>query len=404
MPTVKNYHHFEGRHWETGPIHNILAYQGVPTPHTGKPISEALLLGISGGITFGYFTFEYEGYEPHVALLTRNTFDPMESIFERLALPREVLQTSKQEAGLKNLIDVLESGHPALVWLDGFSLSYRLLPYDEKNWMQVPVVVYGVEGDSVYIADRSSKPLVISLDELTKARSRIKDVKFRVVALDAPDMSKLSAAVQKGIWQCISLYTDAPPKGKRDNFGFAAMQHLADMLTNTRNKQSWERYFPAGSRMYAALAGNVTQPGMFDWICTWGAGDGAERGLYAEFLDEAATILGKPALKTAGAKFREASEAWCAFGDALLPDKAALLKETRDLKLHKNDLFIQKAGEALDEIQTINKRLEAIRESVKDNFPLSTSEVVAMRENLHERLLKIHDIEREAVESMQAAI
>src|SRR5512145_2463079 len=138
MTVLKNYQQFAGRHWETGPIHNILAYQGVPTPHTGKPISEALLLGISGGIAFGYFTFEYRGYDPHVALLTRNTFDPLGTVFDRLALPHEIFQTSKPETGLKNLINVLENGHPALVWADVFLLPYNLLPYDERNWMIRP--------------------------------------------------------------------------------------------------------------------------------------------------------------------------------------------------------------------------------------------------------------------------
>ncbi|HEX2905998.1 MAG TPA: BtrH N-terminal domain-containing protein [Phototrophicaceae bacterium] len=248
MTVLKNYQQFAGRHWEIGPIHNILAYQGVPAPHTGKPISEALLLGISGGIAFGYFTFEYQGYDPHVALLTRNTFDSVGTVFDRLALPREIFQTSKPETGLKNLINVLESGHPALVWADAFLLPYNLLPYDERNWMIRPVVVYGIKGDAVYIADRSCQPLIVSLDDLTRARARVKDDKFRVMALDAPDMEKLPAAVQKGIWQCISLYTDAPPKGKREKFGFAGLEYWAEMLTNIRNKHSWERYFPGGGR------------------------------------------------------------------------------------------------------------------------------------------------------------
>ena len=64
---------FTGRHWETGSIHNALAMQGIKAPHTGKPYSEAFLLGVSGGIAFGYFLFEYKGYLPHLALLTRNT-------------------------------------------------------------------------------------------------------------------------------------------------------------------------------------------------------------------------------------------------------------------------------------------------------------------------------------------
>jgi hypothetical protein len=32
-----------GRHWETGSIHNALALQGVKAPHTGQPYSEASL-------------------------------------------------------------------------------------------------------------------------------------------------------------------------------------------------------------------------------------------------------------------------------------------------------------------------------------------------------------------------
>ena len=77
MPVLDNYSHFTGRHWETGTVCNYLAYQGITAPHTGQPYSEALLLGVSGGVVMGYFTFAYEGYDPHVALLTRNTFDPL---------------------------------------------------------------------------------------------------------------------------------------------------------------------------------------------------------------------------------------------------------------------------------------------------------------------------------------
>src|SRR5689334_19121673 len=152
MPVLNNYRQFDGLHRETGAIRNVLAYQGQSAPHTGKPLSEALLMGISGGIAVGYFLFEYKGYLPHVALLTRNTFDPLDNLFERLALPREVLQTSKPEIAHKNLMDVLESGYPALVWMDLFSLPYNLLP-SEMMWAMVPVVVYGIEGDTVYMAD-----------------------------------------------------------------------------------------------------------------------------------------------------------------------------------------------------------------------------------------------------------
>lgn len=130
MPTLKDYHEFESTHWETGSVRNALAYQGVRMPHNHKPLSEAMLLGISGGVTIGYFSFAYEGYDPHVALLTRNTFDPMDHLFERLGVVQTVRQTTSDDKGRKNLIEVLEDGVPTIVWADVFSLSYNGLPND----------------------------------------------------------------------------------------------------------------------------------------------------------------------------------------------------------------------------------------------------------------------------------
>ncbi len=403
MTVLTNFHHFSGRHYETGSIANVLAYQGVIAPHTGQPLSEALLLGISGGIAFGYFTFEYAGYRPQLILLPRNTFDPLETLLDRLAVPREVLQTSNPDKALQNLIGVLEHGQPALVWLDKFMLPYTQMPYDERNWRVEPVVVFGVDGDQVYIADRARLPLVVPLDAFTQARARIKQEKFRVVALDTPDMARLPGAVQKGIWQCISLFTDKPPKGKKENFGFAAYAYWADMLTNTRNKQSWTRYFPPDERLYAALAGDLVQPGGFDWICGWGAGAGMERGLYADFLDEATLLLDKPALAEPGAQFRAAADAWCALANAMLPDSIPLLKETRELKLRKQALFVEQGGDALDEIAGINRQLEALRMSAAA-FPLTDAEAADFYAGLARRVLSIAAIERAAVDALQAAM
>jgi hypothetical protein len=61
MPKLKDYNQFNGRHWETGTVHNYFAYTGVKAPHTGQPYSEALLMGVSGGAVMGYFSFAYEG-------------------------------------------------------------------------------------------------------------------------------------------------------------------------------------------------------------------------------------------------------------------------------------------------------------------------------------------------------
>ena len=404
MTMLTDYTAFSGRHHETGSIQNVLAYQGVKAPHTGEAISEALLMGISGGANFGYFTFAYEGYQPHVAILTRNTFDPLQTLLERFPIPHEMIHTSKAEKGESNLREVLEGGRPAVIWADMFTLPHYALPYDEHNWAMMPMVCYGIDGDTAYLADRSSQAIAVPMDTLTKARARIKKDKFRVMLLDEPKFENLQTAVNKGIWQCINIFTEAPPKGKRDNFGLAGLQQWAKMLTNTRNKNSWARYFPAGSKMWSGIAGDCYQPGAYGWIHKQGDNNSAERGMYADFLDEASTILNNDGLKQAGVLFRKSEAEWAKLLDLLLPDDVPLFKQVRDLKNRKDDLYVRQGSDAIDAIREINAQLNQMRDDAETNFPFDDAQVVAYRERLAEQVLVIHDAERDAIDCLQSAM
>ena len=141
MVILKDYDQFHGLHWETGSLRNYLAYKGVRAPHTGRPYSEAMLLGISGGIVMGYYTFDYQGYDPMVHILTRNTFAPLDTIYRRLDIPTRVLQTSSPEIGEKNLLSELESGSAAIVYADMYSLPYNGLEIGEAMWAMLPILV-----------------------------------------------------------------------------------------------------------------------------------------------------------------------------------------------------------------------------------------------------------------------
>jgi hypothetical protein len=47
-----------GKHPETATIRNLLAWHGVKAPHTSKPLSEPMVLGIGGGIGACYILSE----------------------------------------------------------------------------------------------------------------------------------------------------------------------------------------------------------------------------------------------------------------------------------------------------------------------------------------------------------
>ncbi len=397
MPLLPNYNEFGGRHWETGTVRNFFAYRGVKAPHTGQPYSEALLLGISGGVVMGYFSFAYQGYDPQARILTRNTFDPFETMLARLGVVQDLRQTTNPDKGRATLIETLEEGLPAIVWPDMFSLPYNALPNDQGMWAAFPLLVYGYDdaAGTVWIADRARLPLTVTADALQFARGRVKKDRFRLLTLDHPDPDKLPSAVSEGIRQCIRLFLEYPPKGSANNFGLAAYRHWADLLLKPKMRMSWAKEFPAGIRMWAGLTS------AFGDICIFGKdeiGD-ADRRLYADFLDEASIILARPALREVGEQFRISAAAWRDLAWALLPNHLPALAETRTLLLRRHALFLQEGNRALGEMKNIDGRLSELR--IVKSYE-NTSDETELLENIRTRILAVHDIEKAALAQLRA--
>ncbi len=400
MPILNDYQHFGGHHWESGSLHNYYAYCNVTAPHTGEPYSEALFMGVAGGAVMGYFSFAYEGYDPHVALLTRNTFVPLTTALARLGVVQEVQQTNKIEKGLTNLLDTLEEGLPAIVWADMWSLPYNAFAYDEGMWGMMPVIVYGYDeaADVVHIADRAQVGLTVTPAELAAARARVKKEKFRIMTLDQPDPEKLAAAVTAGIWDCINLYLEKPPKGAANSWGIKAFHYWADLLTKPKQRLSWAKTFPAGPKMYAGL---ITA---FNHYGVTGIRDDAERELYATFLEEAALILKKPQLQQVADTFRKSSVVWRELAERLLPDAIAPFGKSRRLIQRKEMLFRSQGNRALPEIQRINEELKSIRAAMADDFPLTEGEVIGSCAAIADQVRQIAVIEQEAISLLRTSM
>jgi hypothetical protein len=373
----------------------------VSAPHTGQPYTEALLMGVSGGAVMGYFNFGYEGHDPHARILTRNTFDPWDTLLSRLGIVQNVQHTAKPERGVRNLVEALEEGHAPVVWADIFSLPYNALPLDDGMWAMFPHVVFGYDepGNLAHLADRAPLPLTLSADVLHAARARVKKDKFRVVTFDPPIADKLASAVQLGICDAIKLYTEAPPKGSKNNFGLKAYEWWAEQLTNPRARMSWEKEFPAGRKMLAGLTS------AYDDIMYFGKHDDpADRDRFADFLDEAATILNRPALSNVAPEFRQSAAAWRKLSLALLPDEIEPFARYRELTDRSNQIFFERGAEATGERRQIAAQLEAILAEMETGFPLEAQGVQSMRENIASHVLAIRDVEAQAVSALQAAM
>jgi hypothetical protein len=400
MPKLEKYTQFDGYYWETGTLRNVLEFEGAIAPHTGEPYTEAMLLGISGGVTFGYFTFHYEGYDPQVNLLTRNTFEPMDTIFQRMNIPREVLQTTILNKARTNLIETLEDGHAPIVWLDMYLLPYNGLTHDHDNWAVMPVVVYGytVDNHEAWIADRSFTGLCVSTEDVDAAWSRVKKKKHRLITLEHPDPDQLPEAVRAGIADCVHLMTEKPPRGSARNFGLRGLQHWAEMLEKDK-AGSWSREYRDGRTLLSVLMSSYyfLGPG-------FGKTMQAERDTYADFLDEAAVVLEQPVLENVAVRYRMAGKAWAGLLAALLPEDVPMLKKARYLIDYKYELLSEKGSEATDAIrQTVIDQV-ALKEEAGSDFPLAESEIADLRAEIRRHVLLVHDAEEAAVMGLKAIL
>jgi hypothetical protein len=403
MTVLNNYHHFEGIGWSTGYLCNVLAYQGVTAPHTKNPYSEAMLMGINGGICAGYFSFEYEGWEPHLHFLTRYPFDEEPgAVFERLGIPMHVQQTTNPQKAVANLVSALAHGKPAIVWGDQSGLAYNNMPQGDDFRLVMPFVVYGFDLNThmVNIADRAQVALTATTEELATARERIAKTKHRMMTIDAPNPDKLPAAIEAGIRACIQIFTEPPsfaPKAK-SNFGFDAYTKWANLLTNAKDKTGWARRFAPGARMYAGLTS------AYRYLEVWFTGGRGARDTYADFLDEAAVVLENSTLNDVAQQFRACARLWDTLTSALLPDHVALFKETRELMRRDYHLFLTQGNASLEERRQISTRLDALKAEVAREFPLSDAEAAALREQLRDHVMKLRDYEFKAISTLGEVI
>jgi hypothetical protein len=218
------------------------------------------------------------------------------------------------------------------------------------------------------------------------------------MTITVPAFDKLAQNVDAAIRASVKSFFTSPVKGYASNFGFAAYQRWADVLFNDKDKQSWNKIFPAGRNMFAGLTS------AFERIELFGTGGHASRPMFADFLDEASTILNRPALRDASKSFRAAAPAWDALCLALLPDSIPSFKEARQLLVQKRDAFLEKGAGASAEIKKIHTRLERIRTAMEKKFPLVGEKEAAFKENLRDHILHVYDLEHKAVTALDQAM
>jgi Butirosin biosynthesis protein H, N-terminal/Domain of unknown function (DUF4872) len=385
MAVLDNYTQFGHIHWETGTLAHALNYEGAS-------LSEALLFGISGGIVAGYFPSP-NAINPHLYFLTRNPFQPTATIIKRLALSIDDRRTSKPEKAQTYLKEMLEAGHPVIVWLDMSELPYTDIT-PEDGMLPQPILVYGYD-KRIHIADRASVPLRVTPKQLAKARLALPDNRHRMMSFTAPDEGHLALAVRLGIESCIANFGDeAPSKRLQGKFGLDAYRRWARLLIES-HERSWQERYTHGRTFYLMLTS------AYESINCYGTGGNGSRAFFADFLDEAADILENRDLHDVAQIWRDTLPLWRVLNHCLLPDDIESFAKARTLLDGIHQLFLQEGAESLKKRRRIRHNLDKLTSEMESDFPLNQSQSAQLRERLHAAVLAIHDAESAAIEALR---
>jgi hypothetical protein len=387
MPVLNDYAQFGHTHWETGTLTSVLAHI------MDTPISEALLFGTSGGIVAGYSVTEDK--LPHLNLLTRSPFQPLDTVVERLKLPTDDRRTSKPDRAHLYLLEALGEGRAVIVWVDTNELPYTVMPIPHAVQ---PIVVYGYDEAHVYIADRAGVPLLVSVADFERARSHAASEHYRQMTVGVPHFSRLVLAARLGIESCLRDFLEEPPmKELRGIFGLAAFEYWLRQLESP-TERGWTKQYPPGRKLVSMLAS------AYQSINLNGTGGNGSRAMFADFLDEAAEMLDKPTLKESAAQWRDNLRLWSALNDALLPPDVPDFAQLRNLMQSEYDLFLCEGMASLTLRQEIRQQMDELKLQMGRKFPLTKRQAGAMLDNLRDALMAIYTAESNAVQNLKAVM
>jgi hypothetical protein len=387
-----------GRHPDTAALARLLAALGVTDPATGRPLSEAMALGIAGGIGVAYFVFEYEDLTTFYLGGRINSYvqrkDPGEAALTRLGIPVTVRRTTGPATAERHLRAALDQGRPVIVTVDVARLLYRAVP-DWLCGMTPQDVLVELRDGGPVLWDLAPAPIPVTWAELAEARAGVRSVKHRLVAAEPPDGPvDLAGAAAAGIADTWPGMLDPPMR----NFGVPGLVKWAELLTAPADPKGWPHLLDAPGRQFQLLTW------LYDWVETAGTGGGFFRALYADFLEEAAGPLGRPELARLAGDYRELAAAWTALataavtagGDGPLARAAALLDRRRRL-------VEDRGADAADELAAVQAELDSLAKAAADPQPLGPAALAGLLADLRVRVLDLAEAEEAAAATLRVA-
>jgi len=387
--------HLSGVVPATTALRILLTHAGVTGPDGKRPLSEALLFTLAGGIGVGACAFLYQKEDTASLFLAgRHLWQDdqvyCKAVLQRLGIKPVVKESTGTRTADRDLRQALEAGRPVIAWVDATHLPHRAMPAHWSGGGYHVVTVYAIDGDHALVGDLGNEPVALSLADLATARGRIKKQKNRLLWIEsAPRRVDLSAALRGGLGACADLLTGQKMKW----FRLDALTDLAGRMHGSSGKASWEVMFPPGGRLWSAMTS------LHQFIEYYGSGGGLCRPLFAKGLAEAGRAFRQPRFTALAGRYAGLGKGWSELAAMALPDTVPACRSAKQLFARKAELT-RTGGKAADVAECWNG-LERLSADARKTFPLTSAEAEDLRRALQAKLRSLAEGEKEAAAELR---
>jgi hypothetical protein len=386
---------YGGKHPNTAALKNVLAAQGVRAPHNGESFTEAMLLGIGGGLGAGYILWEFKQHESAIIVLGfRNRWnyatEHLTTLCKRIGIAPVVQEASGRKAADANLEKALKANTPVVAWVDKAHLPHQQLPESLKGYASHVVGVHGANNGQILVDDIADHLFAVPADVFAAGRGRIGSDKNRLFIAQPPAKINLKGAILAGIQDHIEhLGRDS------ESFSLPVYKKWAKLMTDSKNKKGWPVVFKNRKGLYSTLRS------IYEGVVLDGTDGCGLRGMYADFLEEASGVIGNPALEEAVQQYQAVAGQWAELANAAMPADAPSFKQTHTLMDKRYALYKQNK---LAEMRSVSDEMERLQAEFDHAFPLKDAEIGELFATLQQKLEAIYDGETRALAALQKAI
>jgi hypothetical protein len=378
---------------------NLLANAGVVGPD--GPLSEELILNITGGLGAGYILWEFQHDDSRIVTLgftnSAQYFDRrLSAAVTRLGLHADWSRTSGAVGAAAELRRELGAGQPVVVWPDRYLIGYWQLPAWLDGHGGHPLIAYAERAGRIHIDDRTLAPLTVAGEDVDRARARVGSYRNAMLAVRSRDFAipvdRLRAAVRSGLEDMVSHLG-----GRSDSFAVPAWRKWARMLVASGPAKAWPRVFADGAGLFGALLS------VWEGVEPAGMTGGNLRREFGAGLIETAALLDEPKLGNEAARWVEIAELWHTLAEAAVPTSVPACARARELTAAVTGAVSEGDTGRADRVRAAEE-LWTLRNGYAAEPPLSAEEITAIFAAMSGILREIYDAEKAGVERLGALL